>query len=410
MAQSLPKAVTVNELVAAREPEVRAGAMDCMQRDAVAPQLTPGSPPQLRGLLAVVAARDGHRKAAPRHLRRWAMASGAAGCWQVQRQGAARALCCMSAHAARCQAHALAPAACKSGMTTEHKHDTHCTSGTPHMPAPRALQAGHQPQALPDAHAPQHQARRPAAAGPGVGAAAGAGGPGTWLRRRRTAQPAAAGSQAHKPAHAPAAGAAAAGSGGGLCHGYPACLAAAAAHACCGCGSGRPGTGAGAAAGTAPGNPHLACAAHAHGREVRGAAGDWRCTPLPGSPITPLAVQAPCTTLPLPTAHPSARSPRAACRFGHVLALHAAGRGRGSRACLRQAASGLVMHDASYWVPIELEGPWEGIQALLCAVRWEGRWPCGSGGGQAGVKRGGGGGGGGAPPGWGPAPPPPSAM
>jgi hypothetical protein len=53
-----------------------------------------------------------------------------------------------------------------------------------------------------------------------------------------------------------------------------------------------------------------------------------------------------------------------------LLAWKAVGRGRGSRAFLRHAARGAVVHDASYWACLQLEGPEGELCSTMAAVRW----------------------------------------
>ena len=54
--------------------------------------------------------------------------------------------------------------------------------------------------------------------------------------------------------------------------------------------------------------------------------------------------------------------------WGHTLALHAAGRGRGSRSFLHQLRAHCVMHDASYWGCLQLAGHQRDAVALLRRV------------------------------------------
>eukprot|EP00850_Spirogloea_muscicola_P020737 SM000225S07016 [mRNA] locus=s225:40861:44235:- [translate_table: standard] len=54
--------------------------------------------------------------------------------------------------------------------------------------------------------------------------------------------------------------------------------------------------------------------------------------------------------------------------WGHRLAAGVSGRGRGSRALLRQARSAALLHDASYYVALQLNGPQAAVLAALAAV------------------------------------------
>ena len=65
----------------------------------------------------------------------------------------------------------------------------------------------------------------------------------------------------------------------------------------------------------------------------------------------------------------SAKSAMHECRWGHVLAEGAFGKGHGSRAFLHALRNSFVMHDASYMCPIELTGPFEAVSAVLQDVR-----------------------------------------
>jgi ribonuclease P/MRP protein subunit POP1 len=65
----------------------------------------------------------------------------------------------------------------------------------------------------------------------------------------------------------------------------------------------------------------------------------------------------------------AARRMRMRAAHGHLLAWQAPGRGRGSRALLRRARRGAVMHDASYWCCLQLEGAEVAIAATMEAVR-----------------------------------------
>ncbi|MEW5313066.1 MAG: hypothetical protein WDW38_004660 [Sanguina aurantia] len=55
-------------------------------------------------------------------------------------------------------------------------------------------------------------------------------------------------------------------------------------------------------------------------------------------------------------------------RWGHVIAAQAPGKGLGSKALLQAAATGAVMHDASYWGCVELHGARDSIMQMLCLV------------------------------------------
>ncbi|KAL6907812.1 hypothetical protein ACP4OV_001982 [Aristida adscensionis] len=52
-------------------------------------------------------------------------------------------------------------------------------------------------------------------------------------------------------------------------------------------------------------------------------------------------------------------------RWGFVLPVGAHGRGRGSRSVLKRLKNGTVIHDASYFVPIELDGPEDSLLSIL---------------------------------------------
>uniref|UniRef100_A0ACD6A0Q1 Uncharacterized protein n=1 Tax=Avena sativa TaxID=4498 RepID=A0ACD6A0Q1_AVESA len=55
-------------------------------------------------------------------------------------------------------------------------------------------------------------------------------------------------------------------------------------------------------------------------------------------------------------------------RWGFVLPVGAQGRGRGSRAILKWLKNGTVVHDASYFIPIQLDGPEGSILSVLGIV------------------------------------------
>ena len=56
------------------------------------------------------------------------------------------------------------------------------------------------------------------------------------------------------------------------------------------------------------------------------------------------------------------------CRWGHKLAQGAPGKGHGSRAFLHTLRHGVSIHDASYWLALELSGPTGGVASLLTAL------------------------------------------
>ncbi|BDA43704.1 probable ribonucleases P/MRP protein subunit POP1 at N-terminal half [Coccomyxa sp. Obi] len=55
-------------------------------------------------------------------------------------------------------------------------------------------------------------------------------------------------------------------------------------------------------------------------------------------------------------------------RWGHVLAEGACGKGHGSRAFMAALRSGVVIHDASYWIALQLKGPLADLLAILSSV------------------------------------------
>lgn len=57
------------------------------------------------------------------------------------------------------------------------------------------------------------------------------------------------------------------------------------------------------------------------------------------------------------------------CRWGHVLAEGAVGKGLGSRALLAALKGGCVIHDASYWAALELRGREPDLLAVLRLAR-----------------------------------------
>mmetsp|Transcript_22361 Transcript_22361/g.72556 ORF Transcript_22361/g.72556 Transcript_22361/m.72556 type:complete len:224 (-) Transcript_22361:68-739(-) len=56
---------------------------------------------------------------------------------------------------------------------------------------------------------------------------------------------------------------------------------------------------------------------------------------------------------------------RMVSQWGHVMALGAFGRGRGSRSVRRALAESALVHDASYWTPFELAGPRAALRRTL---------------------------------------------
>ena len=52
-----------------------------------------------------------------------------------------------------------------------------------------------------------------------------------------------------------------------------------------------------------------------------------------------------------------------------MLAEGACGKGHGSRAFLAALRSGVVIHDASYWIALQLKGPHADLLAVLSSVR-----------------------------------------
>ena len=57
------------------------------------------------------------------------------------------------------------------------------------------------------------------------------------------------------------------------------------------------------------------------------------------------------------------------CRWGMTLAAGLVGRGRGSRSFLHHARQGIVMHDASYWACLCIQGPLEALSSGLRLIR-----------------------------------------
>lgn len=52
-------------------------------------------------------------------------------------------------------------------------------------------------------------------------------------------------------------------------------------------------------------------------------------------------------------------------RWGYVLAEGLPGRGRGSRAALAELRGGALLHDASYWRPVQLAGALPALRTAL---------------------------------------------
>ncbi|CAN6193403.1 unnamed protein product [Urochloa humidicola] len=55
-------------------------------------------------------------------------------------------------------------------------------------------------------------------------------------------------------------------------------------------------------------------------------------------------------------------------RWGFVLPVGAQGRGRGSRSVFKRLKNGTIVHDASYFIPIELDGPEDSLLSILRMV------------------------------------------
>ncbi|TKW23068.1 hypothetical protein SEVIR_4G269200v4 [Setaria viridis] len=55
-------------------------------------------------------------------------------------------------------------------------------------------------------------------------------------------------------------------------------------------------------------------------------------------------------------------------RWGFVLPVGAQGRGRGSRSVLKRLKNGTIVHDASYFIPVELDGPEDSLLSILRMV------------------------------------------
>ena len=66
-------------------------------------------------------------------------------------------------------------------------------------------------------------------------------------------------------------------------------------------------------------------------------------------------------------------SSTARCRWGHTLAEHPVGKGHGFRSLIHTAKVGTVVHDASYWIPWELQGSMRQLQDAMTAMR-QARW------------------------------------
>lgn len=60
--------------------------------------------------------------------------------------------------------------------------------------------------------------------------------------------------------------------------------------------------------------------------------------------------------------------PEQQCRWGHKLAQGAPGKGHGSRAFLHTLRHGVTIHDASYWLALELSGPVASLVSLLASL------------------------------------------
>ena len=56
------------------------------------------------------------------------------------------------------------------------------------------------------------------------------------------------------------------------------------------------------------------------------------------------------------------------CRWGHKLAQGAPGKGHGSRAFLHALRHGAAIHDASYWLAMELSGPCDSLGRVLTTL------------------------------------------
>lgn len=57
-------------------------------------------------------------------------------------------------------------------------------------------------------------------------------------------------------------------------------------------------------------------------------------------------------------------------RWGICVASQMGGRGQGSRSFMHHLRRGVVMHDASYWACLSLEGNFKQLVQLLEVVRW----------------------------------------
>lgn len=55
-------------------------------------------------------------------------------------------------------------------------------------------------------------------------------------------------------------------------------------------------------------------------------------------------------------------------RWGFVLPIGSQGSGRGSRAVLKWLKNGTIVHDASYFIPIQLDGPEDSLLSILGMV------------------------------------------
>ncbi len=64
------------------------------------------------------------------------------------------------------------------------------------------------------------------------------------------------------------------------------------------------------------------------------------------------------------------------CRWGHVLADGAVGKGHGSRALLHALKTNFVMHDSSYSCPMQLTGSKASLMQLVNQIRCESCFAC----------------------------------
>ena len=58
-----------------------------------------------------------------------------------------------------------------------------------------------------------------------------------------------------------------------------------------------------------------------------------------------------------------------ACRWGQALADHPVGKGHGFRSLVHTAKTKVVLHDASYWTPWELQGSLQQLQDIMATIR-----------------------------------------